>query len=205
MNQHAFPTEQCTGLILAGGQGARMDGQDKGLLPLLGKPLIQYSIECLRPYVDQIFISANRNLPTYSALGCPVIADQVPGFNGPLTGLMRLLQQVKTPYAICLPCDTPLLPTHLLQVLWQHLHRHSLEYVYAQTRDRPQPLVACMKTSVQDSLHGYVQTGGQRVFQWVQSLASEPVSITANAWELENINDADQLKCLEATMAKETR
>ncbi|MEQ4583771.1 MAG: NTP transferase domain-containing protein, partial [Pantoea agglomerans] len=45
-----------TGIILAGGQGRRMGGQDKGLVQLDGRPLYQHVLERLRPQVDIVMI-----------------------------------------------------------------------------------------------------------------------------------------------------
>ena len=49
-------------LILAGGQGSRMGGVDKGLVQWHNKALIDHVIEKIRPQVSHIAISANRNL-----------------------------------------------------------------------------------------------------------------------------------------------
>jgi molybdopterin-guanine dinucleotide biosynthesis protein A len=54
-----------TGLLLAGGQARRMGGNDKGLLPLNGRPLAAWGLERLAPQVDEVLISANRNQAQY--------------------------------------------------------------------------------------------------------------------------------------------
>lgn len=53
-------------LILAGGQGSRMGGVDKGLVQWHNKALIDHVIEKIRPQVSHIAISANRNLESYA-------------------------------------------------------------------------------------------------------------------------------------------
>ncbi len=58
-----------TGVILAGGEGRRMGGADKGLQLLNGRPLVQLVLERLRPQVDVLLISANRNLERYAGFG----------------------------------------------------------------------------------------------------------------------------------------
>lgn len=73
--RHAISRDQITGLILAGGQGSRMGGVDKGLEPLLGRPLIEHAIERLRPQVGSLAISANRNFADYAGYGFPVFRD----------------------------------------------------------------------------------------------------------------------------------
>ena len=188
-----IPCEKITGLILAGGAGTRMQGQDKGLLELGGKTLVQVQIEALKPFVQEILISANRHLEKYAQLGCAVVPDIVPGFAGPLTGLASLLQQTSKEYAICLPCDTPLLPSSLIPALWQTLQQQNLDYVYVRCRDKEQPLLACMRTSVRDSLETYLQSGNDRVFAWVKTLRSIAINIEVQNWELQNINATEQL------------
>ena len=67
-NPKIIPKQKITAVILAGGRAQRMGGQDKGLLPVYGKPMIEYVIEALRSQVGQIIISANRNLDRYFLL-----------------------------------------------------------------------------------------------------------------------------------------
>ena len=110
--------DRITGLILAGGRARRMGGQDKGLIPLAGRPLIAWVIEALRPQVGSILISANRNQAAYAAFGYPVIGDEaggpdLTGFQGPLAGIAAAMTLAQTPWLLTLPCDTPLLPADL--------------------------------------------------------------------------------------------
>ncbi|MGD8546878.1 MAG: NTP transferase domain-containing protein, partial [Thiohalophilus sp.] len=65
-------SKEITGIILAGGLARRMQGQDKGLLPYQGRPLIEHVSERLRPQVARICINTNRHLETYRAYGYPV-------------------------------------------------------------------------------------------------------------------------------------
>ena len=62
-----YPRHDITGVILAGGRGQRMGGIDKGLMALVGKPMVTYVLDALRPQVATIVISANRNLDQYAA------------------------------------------------------------------------------------------------------------------------------------------
>jgi molybdopterin-guanine dinucleotide biosynthesis protein A len=54
------------GVILAGGKGTRMGGEEKGLIKLNNKSLIEYSIERLKPQVNRLVINYNNNLSKYS-------------------------------------------------------------------------------------------------------------------------------------------
>ena len=85
----ASPTIEVTGVVLAGGQGSRMGGVDKGLQPFRGKPMVAHAIERLAPQVDELLINANRNPDAYAGFGHRVIADEIAGFAGPLAGFER--------------------------------------------------------------------------------------------------------------------
>ena len=52
------PETSISGVILAGGMGRRMGGQDKGLLLFEGRPLIEYLLDALSPQVSHILINA---------------------------------------------------------------------------------------------------------------------------------------------------
>ena len=106
-----------TGLVLAGGQGTRMGGADKGLLPLAGRSLAWHALERLRPQVGSLAISANRNLQDYRALGVPVWPDLETGgaaFPGPLGGMLAGLSACPTEWLMVVPCDAPFFPQDLV-------------------------------------------------------------------------------------------
>ncbi len=45
---------EITAVILAGGQGRRMGGDDKGLYLLNGEPLINHVINAIKPQTDRV-------------------------------------------------------------------------------------------------------------------------------------------------------
>lgn len=94
-----------TGVILAGGQGRRMGGEDKGLMVLNGRPLVEYLLDSLRPQSSTLLINANRNHHRYQRYGFPVIEDQVGNYQGPLAGFSTALQHADTDWIMTVPCD----------------------------------------------------------------------------------------------------
>ena len=135
-----------TGLILAGGRARRMGGQDKGLIPLAGRPLIAWVIAALQPQVGRILISANRNQADYAALGFPVIEDEaggaeLAGFQGPLAGIAAAMTLAETPWLLTLPCDAPLPPADLASRLATALV-HGLADITGARSDRAQSATA---------------------------------------------------------------
>ena len=106
--------EQITGAVLAGGEGRRLGGVDKGWFELAGEPLIERTIARLAPQCGELIISANRSLPQYRALGYLVYGDDDGDvFRGPLAGTAVVLRAAATPYVLTVPVDTPLLPLDL--------------------------------------------------------------------------------------------
>lgn len=103
-------TPDITGVILAGGRGTRMGGEDKGLLPLAGRALIAHVIERLAPQVATLIICANRNLDAYRQFGLAVISDRIADYCGPLAGLHSAMSVIDTDWLISAPCDTPFVP-----------------------------------------------------------------------------------------------
>src|SRR5215831_12523728 len=105
---------EVTGVVLAGGQGSRMGGVDKGLQPFRGKPMVEHVVARFAPQVDELLINANRNLDAYARLGHRVIADEIEGFAGPLAGFERGLAHAKGALVVTAPCDSPFLPLDLV-------------------------------------------------------------------------------------------
>ncbi|MGQ0700523.1 MAG: molybdenum cofactor guanylyltransferase MobA [Panacagrimonas sp.] len=100
--------------ILAGGEGSRFGGQDKGWVEFRGRALIEWTLDAVRAQSDDILISANRSLDRYAALGVRLVQDQTDGpYQGPFAGMVRLLENARHPWLMCLPCDALLLPPDL--------------------------------------------------------------------------------------------
>ncbi|MGQ0622225.1 MAG: molybdenum cofactor guanylyltransferase MobA [Panacagrimonas sp.] len=102
--------------ILAGGQGARFGGQDKGWVPFRGRPMIEWTLDALRPQASEILISANRNLDRYAQLGARLVPDATDApYQGPFAGLVRLLENANHEWLLCVPCDAVILPPDLAE------------------------------------------------------------------------------------------
>lgn len=109
-------SEKITGIILAGGQSSRMQ-QEKGLVPLLGKPLIEYVIDNLTPYCNRIIISSNGN--AYDQYGLPVFPDVFPG-TGPMGGIYSCLRESLTETNLVLACDMPFFGSKAIECLLEN-------------------------------------------------------------------------------------
>src|SRR5690606_10174165 len=70
----------CSILILAGGRGSRMGGQDKGLVMWHGKSLINWLHSVARPLTNDLIISCNRNQHRYAGLSDQIVSDDEKDF-----------------------------------------------------------------------------------------------------------------------------
>jgi molybdopterin-guanine dinucleotide biosynthesis protein A len=155
--------DQLTGLVLAGGAGRRVGGLDKGLMPVAGRPLVHWVLAALRPQVDALMISANRNQARYRDLGVPVLADHRPGFLGPLAGVATGMAEAPTPWLLVVPCDTPLLPADLGTRLAAGLAAAGAEIAVVAAAGRRHPLHALMPTALATDLDEWLRDGGRAV------------------------------------------
>ncbi len=160
------PKTDVTGAILAGGRGKRMGGHDKGMVTLKEKPMIGYIMNALRPQVSTVVINANRNHAFYRQYGCPVIADNLSGFQGPLAGMASCLVHCETTYVATVPCDSPLLPPDLVARLYVALARNHAEISVAHDGNRMQPVFSLLHRSLLDSLSCFLREGERKIDRW---------------------------------------
>ncbi len=199
-----------TGLILAGGRGARMGGADKGLQHFNGQPLALHTLRRLQPQVGQVLVNANRNLASYEAFGAPVCTDALPDFAGPLAGFMTGLAHCDTPWLVTVPCDTPLFPLDLVTRLAQTASAHHAEIAVARAPEsdgalRPQPVFCLMRRDVSESLHRFTREGGRKIDAWTAQLHAVFVDFNAPGDDpraFANANTLDELHQLEGGNAQ---
>jgi molybdenum cofactor guanylyltransferase len=185
--------EPVTGLVLAGGQGRRMGGVDKGLKLFQGRPLVQWVIERLRPQVDGLLINSNQNPDAYARFGYPLVPDDIGGFAGPLAGLQAGLTRATTPLLATAPCDSPFLPLDLVRRLHDALEAKGAQLAVARTGDQPHPVFALCRRDVLAGLSAFLQEGGRKIDAWYASLAVVEVLFDDEAQAFANINTLEEL------------
>ena len=194
-------TKDITGLILAGGRAQRMGGIDKGLIPFHGKPLIESAIAKLKLQVQTIVINANRSITKYATYGYPVVMDETPDFSGPLAGFSVGLKACKTPYLLTSPCDSPLLPNNLAELLAAEMESGDFQLVYASSKEADgkvwaQPVFCLMRSNLENSLNQFLQKGDLKIDHWFKELRTSTV-VFDDPLVFANVNTPEELKKLE--------
>ncbi len=203
--QTTIKKEHITGIILAGGAGSRMGGVDKGWVMLNNLPLISHTLARLKPQVNSVVISANRELERYRTLNINVVTD-LPGvdgdtntpssFQGPVAGILAALKTISTPYAVIVPVDAPLLAENLVQVLCCESTALSL----IDDGERTHPLFGLYHRSLIESLERYYQEGNRRLMRWCMQQNPHIIKKPELHSSFANINDPESLKALESVL-----
>ena len=183
-------------VILAGGQARRMGGQDKGLVELIGKPMIEHAIDRIRPQVKEILINANRNQSRYALYSDTVFGDEDSGFLGPLAGMVAAMGKTQADLLLVVPCDCPCLPTDLVPRLKAAMDAADADVAVASDGEYEQPVVMLLKPSLRDSMKAFLDAGERKIDFWyakhkvaVESFADQP-----NAFV--NVNTPEQVEQL---------
>jgi molybdenum cofactor guanylyltransferase len=188
---------EVTGVILAGGQGSRMGGVDKGLQPFRGKPMVAHVIDRLVPQVAELLINANRNAEAYGAFGYRIVADEIEGFAGPLAGFERGLAHASRELVVTVPCDSPFLPADLVARLHGALQAAGAQLAVAKTGDQAHPVFSLMRRDVHQSLRAFLASGQRKIDKWYAALEVVEVPFDDEADAFLNINTREELSGLE--------
>ncbi|HEV7491974.1 MAG TPA: molybdenum cofactor guanylyltransferase [Rhodanobacteraceae bacterium] len=191
-------TPALTVAILAGGAASRLDGRDKGLEPVGGRPLIEWVLDYCAEHVVGIFASpesardveltiiANRNLETYARYA-PVRTDVVPGYRGPLAGVASALGAATAARVLTLPVDCPMPPRDLWQRLLGEMERTHSRATVACDGERRQPVFALYLRDLAESALAAAKTG-QGVWEWQDAIGVVEVDFPDQQQQFHNLN-----------------
>lgn len=174
-------------IILAGGEGKRVDGQDKGLLTYKDKTLVQHVIDRVSPQVNEIIISANRNIEEYKRYGYPVISDVAEEYRGPMAGIAAALPYCNNEWVLIVPCDMPFLPDDIVDTLSDDINNTGI--CIAEYNQRLQ-LVFFINKKLLPSLTRSLQNDQLRLMQWVNSHHPKIIKFSKND-SFKNLNHTE--------------
>ncbi len=183
--------DDITAVILAGGQGRRMGGEDKGLLEFNGQPLIALLIEQLERQAVDIAINANRNQARYQEFGYPVVSDELTGYQGPLAGIASAMAAVASEYILTLPCDGPLLVDDYVARFVVAEAQSAAPIQVAFDGERLQPVHALIRTDLRPDLEEFLATGERKIDRWYALHDFAEVDFSDCAGMFRNINSPD--------------
>lgn len=184
-------------VILAGGRSSRMGGGDKCLLPLGGKPMIAHILDAVTPQAADILINTNSDPAPFLKYGQPVLPDAVPGFQGPLAGILTGMlwsrkRHSRQVHLLTVASDVPFLPDDLVARLARSLHDQRADIAIARSPDGTHPTIGLWPVDLAERLEHDLMEGSVRsVHQWIGSFRIACAKFDNAA--LANINTPDDL------------
>ena len=188
------------GFVLAGGKSSRM-GQDKVLLELCGRPMVEIAVEKLRGFCAEVWIAGNReDLEGFA----PVVRETRVGV-GPAAGVEAGLGVARQEWAIFVPVDVPLISGDLLRRWAEAVLRREDVGVSLLRCGREQPAFCMLRVSGKDRFSEALdrgerrlgvllaEAGGQRL--WVYEVEGETAAM--ERW-FKNVNTPKDLAEAEA-------
>lgn len=149
-------------------------------------------LESLSPQVDEVLISANRNLQRYAALGVPVVVDTLGA--GPLAGLFGLLGAARHPWLLSVPVDARRLPADWARRFVAALnHDPQARVLVLHDGQRAHPTFCLIHRSLLGDLREQLLAGHYGLFRWQER--HQPVWVAGEPPA--NLNTAEDLEHLE--------
>lgn len=185
------------GLILAGGEGRRMGGADKALLPFAGGTLLSAVQARLAPQVGRLALSANGDPARFADFGLPVLADLSPERLGPMAGLARGLAWAAgagADWLATVAVDAPFLPPDLVARL-----SAPGGLAIAASGGRIHPTFGLWPVRLGPAVDAALAGGERRIGQWALAQGAVVVEFAAGAADpFQNLNSPDDLARAEA-------
>jgi molybdopterin-guanine dinucleotide biosynthesis protein A len=194
------------GVLLAGGRARRMGFADKPRIRIGGATILERAIARLDPQCRRLVLNANADIARFADTNLPVVADSVPGYAGPLAGILAGLDWAAehTPnvaWMVSVPGDCPFLPRDLVERL--HLVRNEGNAALACARSgaRRHPAVGLWPVNLREDLrHALTHEGIRKVDEWsgryprgIAAWQSDPVDPFFNVNTPAEAAEAEQL------------
>jgi molybdopterin-guanine dinucleotide biosynthesis protein A len=145
------------GLVLAGGLARRMGGGDKARIRIGGKTILERVLARLAPQCGSMILNANGDPARFGDTGLPVVPDTVPGFAGPLAGILAGLDWAaahapQVTDVVSVPGDCPFLPPDLVPRLEQARKAADLPLACARSGDWRHPVIGLWPVGLRGDL-----------------------------------------------------
>ncbi len=177
-----------------------MGGQDKGLIELNKRPMIEYVLDALKLQVDNIIINANRSHDQYKQYGYSIARDEQEDFSGPLAGFASTMKVIDTEFMLTVPCDSPFVPNDLVARLYTKLKQNSADISVAHNGERLQPVFSLLKKELLNSLLDYLDAGERKIDRWFEQHKLVITDFSDKPETFLNINTPNDLASIETKL-----
>ena len=180
-----------TAIILAGGKSRRMM-QDKGLVLLNGKSMIEYILKEAKMLTDKIIIITGN--PAYHHFGYPCYNDLIADC-GPMGGIYSALHYTTTLKNLVFSCDIPFVSSKILSTLANHTDKE--EVLVPEHNGMLEPLCAIYDKCCIDKFRELIGAGKLRMIDALLEFNTKKINADSLCIEnndaFVNINTPDEL------------
>lgn len=187
------PLPPCSVLLLAGGRGQRMGGQDKGLIEWQGEPLIAHLQRKVRPLTDDLIISCNRNRERYAAFADQLVMDDEGDFPGPLAGIRAGLKAARHAHLLVSPCDVPRIDKALLEDMLTTANQQREKPLMLRHGAHWEPLLCVIPVALLPAFEAAWNAGERSPGRVMRSLDAVALQCPDNDPRLANLNTPELL------------
>ncbi|MDA9556126.1 molybdenum cofactor guanylyltransferase [Vibrio sp.] len=177
-------------MILAGGKGSRLNNQDKGLVIVHNKTIVEHIIHQLNVPKHQLLINANRNHSIYAQYAT-VTPDLSNDYLGPLAGIQSGMSTCDTEWLGVLPCDGPNLPKEFTTKMLNNVSASKIHIAF--DGEHTQPTYAVYHTSLLPELNAFLKAGHRRLQQFQNSHSPHLIDFSQDKNDFKNINTLQDL------------
>jgi molybdopterin-guanine dinucleotide biosynthesis protein A len=206
MRERTPPT---LGVLLAGGLARRMGGGDKPLKTIAGRTILERAIGRLAPQCDGLILNANGDPERFAHLGLNMVPDDVPGFAGPLAGILAALDWTAAhrpdlAWVASAAADSPFLPPDFVARLHAAREAAGVSLACAESGGQAHPVNALWPVGLRADLrHALVEEDMRKIDRWTArhgiaqaSWPAEPIDPFFNANTPDDLEEAERLMAL---------
>jgi molybdopterin-guanine dinucleotide biosynthesis protein A len=163
---------QPLGLVLAGGLARRMGGGDKARIRIGGATILERVLTRIKPQCAAVILNANGDPARFADSGLTVVPDSVPGFAGPLAGILAGLDWAAAHRPdiadiASVPGDCPFLPADLVARLTAARATAGTPLACARSGDWRHPVVGLWSVRLREDLrHALVVEDLHKIEIW---------------------------------------
>ena len=187
-------------VILAGGKSKRM-GQDKHMIKLGQKTLIEHSVTKVQKFFNKLIIVSNHKINHISNKNIEVIPDNLKGQQGPLVGVFSAYEWVKKnnkqfDWIATFPCDTPFFPEDLIKEFIKKSLKKKSKLYFASSKGQRHNVFGLWSISLYENLkNDILNTDIRKVQDWADKNNVEKIEFTFKNFDpFFNINTKEDLQ-----------
>jgi molybdenum cofactor guanylyltransferase len=183
-----------------------MGGGDKPLKEIAGRTILERAIERLAPQCAALILNANGDPARFAATGLTVVADDVPGFAGPLAGILAALDwaarnRPDLAWVASAAGDSPFLPHDFVSRLHATRAAAGVPLACAESGGQAHPVNGLWPVALRADLrHALVAEDMRKIDRWTArhgiahaSWPAEPLDPFFNANTPQDIAAAERL------------